>query len=405
MENHQLKEIFSRYLENRCTAGEVETLIGYFNTDNEAYLRLLIEQELESPEPDLNDEHLYTLTAEAFENIRQQIGKNNKPAEIRHINIPNHKKQRLWPRIAVAASLLLILSVTAYFITHQQQPNSKPNLVAKRLPQHDIAPGGNKAVLILANGQQINLTNAKNGRLAKEANMLINKTADGKVVYQSDKQNKAATELAYNTLKTPRGGKYDLTLADGTRVWLNAASSITYPSAFNGPDRQVEITGEAYFEVVHNAAKPFRVKVAGQTIEDLGTHFNINAYADEPAIKTTLLEGSIRVSNSTGNLVLKPGQQAVIKADQNITIDAGADMEEAIAWHQGLFKFNEASTEMVMRQLSRWYDVDVSYEGKIPPRQFSGKIYRNASALKVSDILSYKQIHFRLEGRKIIVMP
>lgn len=400
MENYQLKEIFSRYLENRCTTEEVETLLQYFHTDSEAYLRQLITEELDSPEQQTNDRHLQALADKAFNRIQAQLIKQRSDI----ISMPERRNRNLWTRVAAAAILLVALSLTTYFILRPQ--TSQQPLVAKNevKPRQDIAPGGNKAILILSNGKQINLSNAQNGRLAKEANAVIKKTADGKVIYQSN-ENQQTARIAYNTLKTPRGGKYDLTLADGTRVWLNAASSITYPSSFNGTDRQVEITGEAYFEVVHNAAKPFRVKVAGQVIEDLGTHFNINAYSDEPAIKTTLLEGSIRLSNNSGNLILKPGQQATVGPNQAISIDPDADTEEAVAWHHDLFKFNDASIETVMRQLSRWYDVDVSYEGKIPKRQFSGKIYRSTSALKVSDILSYKQIHFRIEGRRIIVMP
>ncbi|GAB3915475.1 FecR family protein [Mucilaginibacter boryungensis] len=396
MENSQLKEIFSRYLENRCTAAEVESLISYFNTDSKAYLRQLITHELETPEFEGNDAHLHILSDKVLDRLRHVIDKDQVVVQVR-------KQKSLWPRIAVAATVLLALSVSVYFITRKNEV-APPRLVAKHVMQHDIAPGGNKAVLILSNGKQINLTNAQNGQLAKEANAVINKTADGKVIYKSD-HNAAVEEVTYNTLKTPRGGKFDLTLADGTRVWLNAASSITYPSAFTGNSRQVEITGEAYFEVVHNAAKPFRVRVAGQTIEDLGTQFNVNAYSDEPNIKATLLEGSIRLTNKSSDLTLKPGQQAIVQPNQTIKLDENADTEEAVAWHKGMFEFHDASIETVMRQLARWYDVDVSYEGKIPQRQFSGKIYRNTSALKVSDILSYKQIHFRLEGRKIIVTP
>ncbi|MDI3319450.1 FecR family protein [Pinibacter soli] len=398
MENLQLKELFRKYLENRCTADEVETLVRHFDTGSEVYLRQLILYELDQPEHIGNDIHLQALTDKAFGHIRSEINKQNDGG----VSIPNHKFRRLWPRIAVAASVLFIVGLASYFIAHR--PSNVPPVVAKQVPPADIAPGGNKAILILSRGQQINLSNAQNGNVAKDANVVIAKTADGKVVYRPEK-NEKAKEVAYNTLKTPRGGKYDLTLSDGTKVWLNAASSITYPLAFTGRNREVEITGEAYFEVVHNAAQPFRVRVAGQVIDDLGTHFNINAYSDEPVIKTTLLEGSVRVSNSTGNVTLKPGQQAVTQSNQSIAINQDADMEEAIAWHHDLFKFNDASIETVMRQFARWYDVEVRYEGNIPQRSFSGKIYRNTSALKVSDILNYKQIHFRIEDRTIIVMP
>ena len=209
--------------------------------------------------------------------------------------------------------------------------------------------------------------------------------------------------VAYNTLTTPRGGQYHLTLSDGTSVWLNAASSIKYPIAFTGNERRVEITGEVYFEVEHNAAKPFRVICNGQTVEDLGTHFNINAYNDENAVKTTLLEGSVNVSAAGKNKMLKPGEQAQLQHG-NIRI-ADVDVNKVAAWKNGLFQFNDDNIRDIMRQLGRWYDVDIKYEGNLPDWEFSGAIPRNANLSQVLDILSFVKVHFRIDGKTIVVKP
>lgn len=307
------------------------------------------------------------------------------------------KTRSLWPRIAVAASILMVLSFGTYFLVHK----SATTVQIANNQIKDIAPGSDKATITLANGKRIVLTGAKNGLLASQGNTSIHMQAGNQVVYQSAG---ATSDLQYNTMTTPRGGQHSLTLSDGTQVWLDAASSITYPVAFIGKDRPVKITGQVYFEVAHNAAKPFKVTANGQTVEVLGTHFNINAYPDEPNIKTTLFEGSIKITSNTGQTILKPGQQAQLNQDK-INVVSDANMDEAIAWHKGLFEFHNADIQTVMRQLSRWYDVDVSYEGKITDRHFSGKLYRNVTALTVADILSYKKIHFRIQGKQIIVQP
>lgn len=374
----QLDQLAEKWLKGTITPEERELLDQWYNRDTNEPLQWTGQDDSEDI---LGKRLLY--------NIQQ----NKKESSMRI-----HRK---W--YFSAAAIILITLTTAYF--YRRQNPAEPALAIKSPVINDIAAGGNKAILILSDGKKINLSNAQNGQLAREGNVVINKTGDGKVLYEPSDASNGSIAMQYNTLITPRGGNYDLTLSDGTKVWLNAASSIKYPSAFTGNTRQVEVTGEAYFEVTHNAAKPFKVMVAGQVIEDLGTSFNINAYTDEPVIAATLLEGSIKISNSTHSEVLKPGEQAVVRHNQSISLNPDVDIEEAMAWHRGLFKFHDADIEEVMRQLSRWYDVDVSYEGNIPSRKFSGKIYRNQSALKVCDILNYKNIHFRIEGKKIVVMP
>jgi hypothetical protein len=307
----------------------------------------------------------------------------------------------LWPFAAAAASILLFLSLGSHFLFH---PKLK---VTQQIAQvHDIAPGGNKAILTLANGKQIVLTGAQKGVLAKQGAIVINKTRDGQIVYTAAATAAQNSKLVnYNSIETPRGGQYHLTLADGTNVWLNAASSIKYPVAFTGNERRVEITGEAYFEVKHNAAKPFRVICNGQTVEDLGTSFNVNAYSDENAIKTTLLEGSVKVSSAGENKMLIPGEQALLEKG-NIRI-ANVDVNRVVAWKNGMFEFKDADIGTVMRQLSRWYDVDVKYQGKIPDALFSGKLHMNVNASQILDILSFFKVHFKIENegaKKMIIV-
>jgi transmembrane sensor len=308
------------------------------------------------------------------------------------------KRKSGWFRIAAAASVLLCLSIGGYYyITEQRQQQ------IARLQINDVAPGGNKAILTLANGQQIVLTSAKNGQLALQGNTEITKTADGDIAYhQAKDQSAALSASSYNTVSTPVGGQYHLTLADGTSVWLNAASSIRYPTAFTGAERKVEITGEAYFEVTHNAAKPFRVQSAQQVVEVLGTHFNVNTYADENKTKTTLLEGSVKVTGSNSSKLIKPGQQAVLSGS-NLTV-AEADVEEAVAWKNGYFKFNE-NLETIMGKIARWYDVRIVYQSRPDPGYlFEGEISRARHLSEILKIMEYTgKVHFTVEGRRIIV--
>jgi transmembrane sensor len=390
MNRERIVYLYQSYLDNTSTPDELQELESVLNNpEHEEILKEIV------------DKSYFNISKEQIHDMSDSPAREKSFSHI-VTQVQNKKPLKLWPRITAAASVLLMLSIGGYFLLHKKQPSGQ--IAQNQI--HDIAPGSNKAVLTLANGKVITLTGARNGNLAVQGYTAINKTADGKVMYNADQASpaseKVANEVVYNTLTTPRGGQYHLVLADGTNVWLDAASSITYPVAFIGKDRPVETTGQVYFEVAHNAAKPFKVTANGQTVEVLGTHFNINAYPDEPAIKTTLFEGSIKLTSSTGHAILKPGQQAQINQGR-INIVNDANMDEAIAWHKGLFEFHDADIQTVMRQLSRWYNVDISYEGKITDRHFSGKLYRNVTALTVADILSYKKIHFRIEGKQIVV--
>ncbi len=312
--------------------------------------------------------------------------------------------RKVWPRIVAAASIILGLFIGSYILIHTTESKQ-----TAQIQKQDIAPGSNKAVLILANGQQIILSDAKNGHLAQQGSAIINKTANGQVVYNTLKNSptggNSEETFVYNTMTTPRGGQYHLTLADGTNVWLNAASSIRYPTAFTGKVRLVEVTGEAYFEVAHIAAKSFRVISKNQAIEVLGTHFNVNTYEDEPATITTLLEGSVKISSihSSNSSLLKPGEQAEITTE-GIKV-MSADIEEAVSWKNGDFVFNNQNIKSIMRSLSRWYQLDVIYQGPVSQELFYAKISRFKNISQVLKMLEKtKAVHFKIEGRRVIVI-
>lgn len=302
------------------------------------------------------------------------------------------------------AAILLVIIGTVYIFSLNNKTQPVKNTITRVLKQ-DIQPGGNKAFLTLSNGTNILLDSATNGLLAQQGNMNIIKLSSGQLVYRTDADNNAAHEISYNTMRTPRGGQYQLTLPDSTKVWLNSASSIHFPTSFSGIDRTVEITGEVYFEVAKNAAKPFTVKVNGMDVKVLGTHFNINAYKDDDVIKTTLLEGLVSVTNGKATLLLQPGNQAQLNNYGEIKLLKNADLEEAIAWKKGFFFFKNSSLQNVMRQLSRWYDVEVDYEGAIPERTFGGELSRSLNIAQILQVLDKSKVHFKVAGKKIIVKP
>jgi transmembrane sensor len=214
--------------------------------------------------------------------------------------------------------------------------------------------------------------------------------------------------MVYDTLTIPRGGQYPIRLADGTKVWLNSATSLRYPETFASNERKVElIYGEAYFDVAHNSSKPFRVILKGHTLEDIGTQFNVNAYDDEPTMRTTLVEGSIKVSRSGKNILLKPGQQAIIKSTNSSIIVQNADVDEAVAWKNGYFKFDGEDLRSVMRKVSRWYNVDVTYQGNFRDNiSFLGEVSRSKNISAVLKIMEATgNVHFQITERRVVVMP
>lgn len=302
-------------------------------------------------------------------------------------------RNRWW----MAAAAIAVLALGAWmFLSRKQEP-----AVIVQQQANDALPGTSKAVLTLADGTTIPLDSGGN-QLISQQGAAIRQTG-GLLEYQPQQ---AGAQPVYNILKTPRGGQFRIVLPDGSAVWLNAESSLRFPVAFTGAERRVEMTGEAYFEVRSDAAKPFRVQVTPQTeVAVLGTHFNINAYTNEPGISTTLLEGAVQVTAGSGSRRLSPGQQATVNSVGQIIVLQNADTEEATGWKNEIFYFRDADIQSVMRQLERWYDVEVEYRGRVPSRRFQGEIQRN---LKLSDVLEGLRstgIGFSIEGKKIIVMP
>lgn len=316
-------------------------------------------------------------------------GKLARPAKVRNL--------RYW---WAAAAIVLMIAAAAAFLW--QRPAQRSSGVTAQTHTHnDAAPGSSKATLTLGDGSVITLDSAGNQVLQQGAAAIHLK--GGQLSY--DVQGNDAV-ISYNTLKTPRGGQFQVKLPDGTGVWLNAASSLRYPTAFRGKERLVEVTGEAYFEVVKNAAMPFRVKVNGDAaIEVLGTSFNINAYEDEAEMQATLLEGAVRVTKGANATVLKPGQQARVGASINVMNDA--NVAQVMAWKNGVFDFNNMGLKEVMRQLARWYDIDVEYKGQAPGTEFWGKVGRNLTLSQVLKGLEGTGVHFEIKdnGKKLVVLP
>lgn len=375
MQDHKFKELLEKYSNGNCTAEEISWL-------ESAYLKWNVNGGVTLSEQQIS--------------IAQQIiwGK------IAEVTNPKITKVKLWPRIAVAAAILVVLStgLIFYFNTESAAKREAELQAATK----SITTGGDKAVLTLAGGKKINLTDAGIGNIAKEAGVSITKSKDGQLVYTIiDQPDARSTEVSYNSVATPMGGKYKVVLPDGTNVWLNAASSLRYPSTFSGAgQRRVELRGEAYFEVFHNEAQPFIVKTAVQEIEVLGTHFNVNAYDDEPLAKTTLLEGSVRLN---GNTLLKPGQQGVSK-DKAVTVQ-DVDVATFVDWKNGDFSFAGEDFRGVMRKIARWYDVDIFYDESVPERiKLGGWMSRSKNISSILKLIeSTGKVHFKIEGRRITV--
>ncbi|WP_316817522.1 FecR domain-containing protein [Pedobacter nyackensis] len=373
MEEKKAQELFKKYAAGNCTDEEKVLLESWYllHSQNSNLSDVSAEERLEDKQ----------LILDALDHAYAPVTRNVSWLK--------------YAGMAAASIALILIGFGLYTYTIKENQETRPLVLAKT----DVSPGGNKAVLKLANGQTINLSNDQNGIIIKATELAYN---DGTHIQTNDTH---PTASAQNTISTPAGGQYQVILQDGTKVWLNAESSLSYPSSFAGQERKVEITGEAYFEVAHNKAMPFKVVSKGQTVEVLGTHFNIMAYNNENAVKTTLLEGSVKVTGRRTSKLLSPGQQAQL-TDQHITITNHVDLEEIISWKNGYFKFNE-DIKSIMNKIARWYDLDVVYKPGVDLNQtFSGEVSksRNVSVLlKVMELTG--NVNFKIEGRRIIVMP
>ena len=380
---NKAKELLEKYRTGNCTPEEILLLQKWFHHLHEDELSELTEADLRKAQNELRQK-MTSLTRKSSVAI-------------------------LWPRIIIAAAILIVISIGTFFYRNYIDESNTKHAISG--VKNDISPGGNIAFLTLADGRKISLTDAKNGQLAEQSGIKINKTADGQLEYTISNSDNSSQSISYNTIETPAGGQYQINLPDGSKVWLNSASSLRYPVRFIGKERRVEISGEAYFEVAHNSRMPFKVANASQTVEVLGAHFNIMAYPDETSTKTTLLQGSVKIIKENKSIIISPGQQTRVK-DGNIDV-VNVDVNEATAWKDGYFMFKSEDIQSIMRQISRWYNLEVTYQGNFPEKVFGGKISRSRNVSEVLEILeSTGSIHFKIipgdsfgRERRIIVMP
>lgn len=385
------KELLIKYLSGECTEEE-QALLAQWHLNSTA------DRDGQMPDFDLTEKE----RTEDLEEVWGRLQLEEEKAQQAHA--PQEKAQPekpkrllLWPSIAAAAGVAIALTAGLLFY-NSKSAREDENLLVQAATQQ-IPAGGNNAVLTLDDGRQISLSEAKKGTLATESGISIAKTKDGQLVYHLSNVNKPNI---YNTISTPNGGQYQVVLPDGTKVWLNAASSLRFPLTFDQmSERKVELKGEAYFEVAKQFKKgkservPFIVQTEKQQVEVLGTHFNINAYKEEPGLKTTLMEGSVRVTDHKNTVILKPGEQATDRDGQ--LLSAKVDVEEVMSWKNGYFRFNNTDLKTIMRQASRWYNVDVVYEGNIPPLLITGEVSRQVDATAFLEMLRYLNVKFKIE--------
>jgi len=381
------------YSDGKASAEEKQNLLEWAShRGTEAAIKKHIEELLSSYNsnelvPTVDWEHLY-------ENIVEE--KNSRDFQRAFRNMK-------WHRWAVAAAVLLMLGTGYYFFTTNRKEQRNLSGIGQPKMADIPPPNSVNAVLTLSNGQRIIIDSAGNGMLAKQGSVKVIKLANGEIAYRG-----STNEIQYNTLSNPRGSKVvNLVLSDGSRVWLNAASSLRYPTSFSGNERKVEITGEAYLEVAHNPTMPFIVSKGNTSIKVIGTHFNIKAYDDESSLNVTLLKGSVSVTakGSQQPKVIKPGEQAQVNKNGSIEVSNSVDLNEVMAWKNGVFSFKNADIGRIMREVSRWYDVDVVFEKPVEEK-FYAEVSRN---IKVSTLLEMleatKAVHFKIEGRLISVAP
>ncbi|WP_052496638.1 FecR family protein [Pedobacter lusitanus] len=383
MQKEEALHLLEKYNKGTATAQERAIVEHWYLKEAKAQDLTVVEQKVDH------------LKAELWSGTLAKAGLAESPA----------KTFKLWPKLIAAAAVFLLIGTGVYLFNYNTQYKQPVNQLA-----NDVKPGSAKALLTLSNGRTINLDVAADGKIAEQQGVTIAKTADGQISYASSQTAKTNQEISFNTIQTPNGGEYRVNLPDGTKVWLNAGSSLKYPTVFNARERRVELTGEGYFEVKHEQSRPFRVITPGnsgngQLVEVLGTHFNINCYPDETTIHTTLLEGSVRVSEINGKKfrLLKPGEEA-LKQDGLLTIHP-ADLDEVMAWRNGKFKFNDEDIVSIMKKIARWYNLSVEYQDEaIKKERFSGTISRFEN---VSELLKKLELtntfQFRIQGSKVIL--
>lgn len=382
-----LKILYSKYKRNECSEEE---------------LRLLV-NELGADFPDFKDDVVYGLLEESWVEVleAEELSAMGLNARKKAGAAVKHGRFRMLLRWSAAACIVFLLGTGLYIGMRKGNDNAKQNRTAHVITPADLPPGKDKAILTLGNGATVQLNSTDSTVVARLGYMQILQTGNGELVYSAG--NELPAEIAFNTLTTPRGGQYKITLADGTSVRLNAASSIRFPTAFSGAKREVTITGQAYFEVQKNPGKPFIVNAGQSKIEVLGTHFDVKAYTDEQQISATLVEGAIRFSSGNVQKVLKPDQQAKLNTLSGSMSISDVNADNEIAWIRGQIYMNGTSLGDLMKQISRWYNVDVEIKAKLPQRQFQGVLDRNVNLSYVLEALNANGIKATLDGNKIVV--
>lgn len=392
MKEQRLEELFRRYMHEDLTDDEETELF-----------RLWLDPSLESRRVQIFDDFYEGVPEDKDMPDReaglvfQQIMKKQAPV----YQLPVGTGRTIWRRVAVAASVLLLVGLSGYFLFFNRKQERSQEMAHARLPVDIGAPKTNRAMITLANGQRIYLDSAANGSLIVQGAVKLLKLEDGKIAYKATGAPQG--ETGYNTLFNPRGSRViDMALSDNSHVWLNAGSSVTYPVAFTGNERKVTIEGEAYFEVTHDVLKPFIVSKGRAAVKVLGTRFNMNAYDDEADIRITLLQGSVQVTNYQYAVAVKPGEQAIVKAG-NIDVKGKVDLEQVMSWKEGYFRMKGTDLAALMRQVARWYDVQVEYENGVPAASFGGLINRDVSLPDMLKALEQYGIYSRIDNGKVIV--
>jgi transmembrane sensor len=401
MDNNRLKYLLQQYFDGTISSDDCAALLTYLKNNPGQVADVVDEKILMLDEgPELSKAQAHNLL-------------NNIKADPRFVAPlqPDKQKARIVSIVRnvvkIAAAVTLFGAVAFYYFGEHKAANNQNQ--ATLIKSNKILPGSNKAILTLANGSAIVLNNKANGMLAQAGKVQVNKVANGKLVYDAstnDAQVKVIDNtLVYNTLSTPRGGEYQVVLPDGTHVWLNSASSLSYPVEFAGKERRVKLTGEAYFEVAKNKDKPFYVTSNNVQVKVLGTHFNISAYKDDEEFTATLLEGSVQISKNNSQSLLKPGQQAVVNNSADVIKVSEANINEAVAWKNGYFIFNDDNITTMMKKVSRWYDVDVEEKGTFTNQHFGGTFYRTKGINELlNNLEKIGKVHFKVAGRRITVM-
>ncbi len=385
--NQELKLLYEKYIANEVSEEEFNRLYDVLLLpDKEVYLKELMAQEWQ-----------LTSAIPGFD-------KDTIPLPARVIDMPARNPVKRFIRFAAAIAVMLLLGSGIYYWVNPVGDNDKNNKSLTAIAiENDALPGTDRATLTLADGSIILVDSVANGNLGSQGNTQIVKLDSGQLAYNINSYGTSPGNTLYNTIATPRGGQFSLILPDGSKVWLNAASSLKFPVVFSGNNRIVELSGEGYFEVVKNSRQPFQVKVNEAVIEVLGTSFNVNSYAEEDNMSTTLIEGSVKVISNGGTSLLKPGQQANMDKNAVVSVKTNVNTAAVVAWKEGYFIFDEVDIKMVMRQIARWYNMEVKYSDRERKETYYGKIKRNTKLSEVLKVLEESEVSFTVNGNLITV--